>query len=288
MEGETRLEIARVEGETRLELSPTGFGRLLLSCFAVPAIGIAAVVGGPVGIGVAAALSVGYGALFWRLGRMRLLLDGEGIERHGVFSRKRLAWGDIQGYSFSSIDPSAGAGGVGAIQGGVVGVLVVAALRSAFKKPAHTALHSGRLLLRGAGTKLKVDPGFRDVVLALEQTFAEVHRRLADTTRFGPLTFDGSTLTHVKKGALALMEIEKVSVGSSGTVTIRKVGKRLSWVSLPMARIDNLMLLLEKLADRGVSVEVAGACYLPGATLHLIDRLAAAQRSLPSARVHQP
>ncbi|HRC58392.1 MAG TPA: hypothetical protein PKU97_20860, partial [Kofleriaceae bacterium] len=76
MEGETRLEIARVEGETRLELSPTGFGRLLLSCFAVPAIGIAAVVGGPVGIGVAAALSVSYGALFWRLGRMRLLLDG--------------------------------------------------------------------------------------------------------------------------------------------------------------------------------------------------------------------
>lgn len=280
--------LGAMEGDLRLELPATGFGRRVLTYLTVPVAAVAAVLGGPAGLMLGASVGVGYAAAFWRLGRVRLIVDDEGIERRGMFSSKRLAWRDIQSYSFSSINPTGEVGVLAALNIGMVGALMVAAASSLSKKVAHSRLESGRLLLRGAGIELEIGPNFREVALALERVFGELHQRLASGTHFGPLTFDGSTLTHVKKGALALMEIEKVTVSSGGTLSVRKVGKRLAWVSLPMARVDNLLLLLEQLSQHGVTVEIDGACYLPGPTLRLIDRMAAAQRALPAARVHRP
>jgi hypothetical protein len=222
--------------------------------------------------------------LFLRLGAGRLIVDRDGVEVRGLTATRRIAWTEVQRYSFVSVDPNA-RGGYG--QAGLAGVLVIAAVRALSKAPANRTFKAGRLVLRGQGAPLKISPRYRDVDQALERIFAELHPRLQASTQFGDLSFDGGTLHHVAKGALSLSELDKVVVSPAGTITVRKIGKRFAWATVAMARIDNSLLLYERLADRGVVIEMSKAMFLPLPTLGLLTRVAAVRAGLPQARIQK-
>lgn len=286
--------------EPDLELSPTVGGRVALIVLGVIFLGLAVLLATemskhadpshapPMSVvlimgGVAIALL----AFAIRLGRRRVIINREGLEVRGVFGDRRIAWPAVSSYSFISIDTQNQAYYA---QGGLVAVLVVAAVRALRKKPQNRKFKGGRLVLVGHdGAKVTVSPWFRDIDHGLERIFAEVHPRLHATTgsQFGKLAFDGNTLSHASKGALSLPEIEKVSVSPNGVVSIRKVGKRLAWASVRMSAVSSSLLLFERLAQRGVVVDMSDAVFLPLPTLGLLSQLKAARENLPRARIQQ-
>jgi hypothetical protein len=274
---------------TALVLKPTGYARRMLTYLAVLVIGVLVAMSasrnGPrvaaiIGLVVA---TVGYLALYIRLGARHLILDREGVEVRGLASTQRMAWNEIERYSFVSTDPHSTAG----VQGGLAGVLVVAAIKAMNKGPANRTFKAGRLLLRGRGRQLKIGPRYKDIDQGLERVFAELHPRLASSTQFGDIAFDGATLHHTKKGALSITELDKVVVTSMGTITIRKIGKRLGWATVSMARVDNALLLFERLADRGAVIDMANAVFLPLPTLGFLTHVKSLRAGLPQARIQK-
>lgn len=278
-----------------LELKPTAGGRVVLVIFglAMLAIGIAMMVlsrgrnQAPIGVLLAFGLvGLAIFALGIRIGARRLILTRDGVEVRGLFGAKRMAWHDIHGYSFSSVDVARQAG----MQGGLVGVLAVAAVRAMTKKPANRKFSAGRLVLFGANnTKLTINAWFKDIDQGLERIFAEIHPRLHATTgpNHGKLSFDGNALSHPSKGVLALHEIDKVAVSPNGIVSVHKVGKRFAWATVNMASLTSSLILFERLTQRGVVVQPADAVFLPLPTLGLLNQMAAARQNLPQARIHQ-
>ncbi|HET9622060.1 MAG TPA: PH domain-containing protein [Kofleriaceae bacterium] len=283
--------------DTDLELKPAMGGRVAIAFLTLLCFGLAALLLVPAARHARHddALAIGLGCavlgvvLLWLtvgIGRRRLILDRDGVTVRGVLGTKRIAWSAVSSYSFVSIDPSSQAyyG-----QGAVVALIVVAVIKAVRKKPQNRKFKGGRLVLHGrGGEKVTVMAWFRDIDQGLERIFAELHPRLAATTGagFGKLAFDGRILSHETKGVLALPEIEKVVVSPNGMVSIRKVGKRLAWASIGMAKIPCSLLLFERLADHGVAVEMSDAVFLPLPTLGLLARLKAARESLPRARIH--
>lgn len=229
--------------------------------------------------GVGAVLSV---MLYLKLRQRRLRIGADGVELQSTFSTKRIAWSEITSYTFVSIDPHAHAYG----QGGLAGILIIAVIKALRKKPQNRMFKAGHLVLHGAHAKVKIGASFRDVDQALERIFAEVHPRLATTTSFGVVEFDGRTLSHATKGALPLMELDKVVVSSNGFVTVRKIGKRLGWATIGMSKVRNSLLLFERLADAGANVEMHDAVFLPLPTRSMLQRIRDARANLPKARIH--
>lgn len=220
-----------------------------------------------------------------KISQRRLIVDDDGVETRGMFGDKRIAWSEIESYTFVSIDPHSRQYG----QGGLAGAVVVAAVKAMEKKPQHRAFRAGHLMLHGGGRKVTVAPWFKDIDQALERIFGELSTRLGQRagTQFGPFAFDGQTLRHDKKGELTIMELDKVEVTATGAVVVRKVGKRLPWASASMAKLPCSLVLLERLADRGVHVEVSKSVFLPMPTLGLMSRIATARSNLPQARVQR-
>lgn len=286
--------------ETDLELKPTTGARVALAFLGIMVLAFAALVGtaanravGPerstpwtVAI-VLGGLSLLLLALAIRIGRRRLIVTRDGVEVRGLFGDRRIAWSAVSSYSFISIDATNQAAYV---QGGLVGVLIFAAVKALRKKPQNRKFKGGRLVLHGSdGQKVAIAPLFRDIDQGLERIFAELHPRLNAITgaQFGKLAFDGYTLSHASKGALALHEIEKVTVTPNGVVSIRKVGKRLGWASMRMSAISSSLLLFERLAQRGVVVDMSAEVFLPLPTLGLLSQLKAARENLPQARIQR-
>lgn len=216
----------------------------------------------PVLVGAGALVIAAGVFVYVRLGAVRVILDDDGATVHRLFSTQHMAWSEVERYSFLCVRAQRAAG-----HGGLAGALVGAAVNALNRSTPHRDFAGGRLILHGAGRKLRIGRHYHDIDQVLDRAFAELHARLAKRTEFGALSFDGVTLRHATKGALSLAEIEKVELGSLGGLAIHKVGKRLRWASCSMARVDNVLLLVERLADRSVALEVSTAVFLPAPML---------------------
>lgn len=246
---------------------------------------VLAFVAGTLGVIIAVALVAGYVALYVKLGTARLEVDETGVVHKGAFSSKAMRWDEVRRYRFVSIDPTANAHAAG---GGLIGVLAVAAVKAMQKKGGNRRFKAGKLTLHGDGTrKLVLSSRFKGCDAALDFAFAQLHPRLAGGTQFGDVAFDGTTLRHVKKGELTIGEIEAVIIGADGTVSIRKVGKRLAWANVPMGRLDNPVILFDRLADRSIKVDMSEEVFLPHPTIQLLSTAAAARANLPKAVVYK-
>ena len=240
---------------------------------------------GTIGVIIALALVAAYVALYVKLGTARLVVDETGVEHRGVFSTKTIRWDEVLRYRFVSIDPTAHAHATG---GGLIGALAIAAVKAMQRKGGNRRFKAGRLTLHGKGKhKLVLSSRFKDCDTALDFAFAQLHPRLASGTLFGDLSFDGNVLRHHKKGELSIAEIDSVIVGADGTISIRKVGKRLAWASTAMARLDNPVILFDRLADRSIKVDMSEEVFLPHPTIQLLTDAANARANLPKAVVHK-
>lgn len=264
-------------------LTPTGTTRRIIGYPIIALCLVLAFAGGKVGIVIAVALLAGYIALHVKMGKSRVTLTSEGVTRVGMFGTKSIRWDEVKRYRFVSIDPTQN---MHATQGGLIAVIAIAAVKAMAKKGNNRMLKAGRITLHGEGDhKVTISHYFRPIDEALDFAFATLHPRLAGGSQFGDLAFDGNTLRHVKKGDLALSELDSVSIASNGIITIRKIGKRLSWASTTLARLDNPILLFERLADRSVRLDMSQAVFLPHPTIQLLADAATARANMPKAVV---
>lgn len=244
-----------------------------------------AIIGGVVAKIICAVILAGTIAFAVKLASARIIVTTDGVEHRGAFSTKSMRWNEVTRYRFVSIDPTANAHAAG---GGLVGVLAVAAIKALQAKGGNRKFKAGRLTLFGQGTqKLALTSRFKNVDSALDVAFAQLHPRLANVTQFGDLTFDGQVLRHVKKGELSIAEIECVIVSSSGIITIRKVGKRLAWANVAMARVDNPIVLFDRLNERSIKIDMSEEVFLPHPTILMLANAVHARLNLPKAVVHK-
>jgi hypothetical protein len=228
-------------------------------------------------------------ALALVLGKRKLIIDERGVTAKGAFGVKRVDWNEVDHYTFWSMDQTVAyaAGG----QGGALGVIIVmgimAAVRAARRgKGTNRRFSQGQLVLVSTqSTRLPIDNRYARVADALDRAFAELHPRLrAGTPDFMPFAISDTELRHAKKGTIGLADIQHVGAGGT-RITIKKSGKRLSWVSVPMKRIKNVMLFLELLAERGLVIKANPEVFMPPTVIDKLRAATARQAALPQARV---
>ena len=269
-----------------ITLLPTKTARRIIGYPIIALALVLAFLAGTTGIIVAVALVTGYVFLYIKLGSARIFIDDVGVTHQGVFSTKKIRWDEVRRYRFVSIDPTANAGaGAG---GGLIVILAIAAVKAIQKKGGNRRWKAGRLTLHGDHNyKVAITSRFADPDAALDRAFTELHARLGGGTEFGALSFDGNVLRHSKKGELTLPEIESVIISGNGMISIRKVGKRLAWASTTMARLDNPVLLFDRLADRSIKLDMSQEVFLPHPTIALLANAATARANLPKAVVYK-
>ena len=228
-------------------------------------------------------------ALAIAVGKRRLVLDERGITAKGAFGLSRLDWNEVDHYTYWSMDQhmAYAAGGAGGGLGVIIAIGVIAAFRSMGKgKANHRRFAQGQLtLVAKNGTKLKIDNRYAKATDALDRVFAELHPRLrAATPDFAPFALSDTELRHTKKGTIGLADIQHV--GAAGMrISIKKSGKRLSWVTVPMKRIKNVLLFIELLAERGLVIKANAEVFMPPTVVDKLRAAASRQAALPQARV---
>jgi len=261
-------------------------GLILLGLLAIPLVVWAPPVAKLVGIVLAAAAI----ALAIVLGRRRLIIDERGVTTKGAFGVRRLEWNEVDHYTFWSMDQTMvyAAGG----QGGAIGVLVAMAIVAAVRRLRRGRANSNRRFVQGqlvlvgkSGTRLPIDGRYRDAYQALDRCFDELHPRLrGGTLEFLPFALGDTELRHAKKGVIGLADIQHVGLGGQ-RISIKKRDKRLSWASVPMKRIKNVLLFVELLAERGLVINANAEVFMPPTVLDKLRAAASRQAALPSARV---
>ena len=225
-------------------------------------------------------------ALAIGLGRRRLVVDDAGLTAHGMFGTTQVSWGEIDHYTFWSMDQQTvyavnGQGGVaGAI---IVGIVAAAVAASRNKGQANRRFAAGKLTLVG-NTSLAIDARYANVSAALDPIFDRLHALLGPRRDFAPFTLSPVELVHAKKGPIALAEIEKISV-AGGSLVIKKRGKRLAWLRVHMKQIHNSLLLIEALGEAGLVVDAAAGMFVPPTVLDKLRAATQRQQAMPAARV---
>ncbi len=228
-------------------------------------------------------------ALAIALGKRRLVVDERGVTAKGVFGKTRVDWDEVDHYTYWSMDQTAAyaAGAQGGAIGAIVVIGIVAAIRATRKsKNGNRRFAQGQLVLvsRG-GVRLPIDNRYARAVEALDRAFAELHPRLrAQTPQFMPFALGDTDLRHEKKGTIGLADIQHIGAGGT-RLTIKKNGKRLSWVSVPMKRVKNVLLFIELLAERGLVIKANAEVFMPPTVLDKLRAAASRQAALPQARV---
>ena len=92
----------------------------------------------------------------------------------------------------------------------------------------------GMRIISKDGQTIKIDLRYKDVATALDRCFDEFSRASAWQPRdYAPFTVTATEIRHDKKGAIALAEIEKVTVNNN-RIAIKKRDKRLAWAACAM------------------------------------------------------
>lgn len=271
----------------RLELRANRVVSVVLVLFAILPICLVVFtppVGKLIGV-VSAAMLI---ALAIVLGKRKLVVDERGVTAKGAFGVKRVDWNEVDHYTFWSMDPQmAYAAGTQGAVGAIIIIGIMAAIRAAKKdKTGNRRFAQGQLVLVAKnGTKLPIDNRYHKAADALDRAFTELHPRLrAGMLDFTPFALGDTELRHAKKGPIGLPDVEHIGAGGT-RITIKKSGKRLSWVSVPMKRIKNVLLFLELLAERGLVIKANAEVFMPPSVLDKLRAAASRQAALPTARV---
>ncbi len=239
---------------------------------------------------VCALVTVGLLVLAVLSTRTRLELDETGITERGMFGTKTMAWSELDHYTFWSMDQQAmyAAGGA---QGGLILILIIAAVAALRRNRAdnNRRFGSGALtIVSTSGQKIKIDGTYKNAVDALEPAFEIMHEHLRarPAADYAPFTLGANELAHVKKGAIGLSDIEKVTI-SGANFAIKKRGKRFGWVGQRMSKIHNSVLFMHELGERSIVVDAKGGTFVPQAVLDTLRAATARQGALPAARLVQ-
>ncbi|HTL32957.1 MAG TPA: hypothetical protein VL326_07525, partial [Kofleriaceae bacterium] len=175
-------------------------------------------------------------------------LDDRGVWDRDLLAHHYIAWSELIGYTLSSY------------QAGTVDWL------------SRTGRATGpTVTLYGPnGTVISIaeaDWGMRILDVAVVKAH-EVLRQRAVPCNHAPFVLGQDALSHEHMGTLPLADIEAVTLDSSYELVIRKRG--LIWIKLGLGQVNNGLLLVEWLAERGVNVLVDRDAPIPPPVRHYL------------------
>jgi hypothetical protein len=206
------------------------------------------------GFQIGAAILVAYAVLCYLIGRTKLTLFPEGVQRSSVLGTKEMLWTDVAEYRYRIVSS-----GSGFAVGGLIGAAVKAAVEVSQGKPAGPP----RLTLVGRdGSKLLVTPNVKDSEQVIQMIVAEIHnllkpeikRRLAnnDEVAFGPLRLSFRGVSWKGKDPIPLDEIDRVLIAGR-KLRIRRKGKPLGTLAVMPEKIPNVLLAMEMIEELRVN-----------------------------------
>lgn len=206
-----------------------------------------------------------------RLSRHRLLVNSERI----AVGTQSIAWSDVDHYTYVSVGT------------GQPSLPLAKMLIDATRGDRYRTLQFGRLLIHGRdGRRLRIGNEWRNPREALDAAFAQLHARLDPLAPRGvaPFQFLPHALAH-PCGELVYEDIERVELRDGGLLVFQRGRDR--WVSEPMRKIHNLLLLLEQFANRGIEVAVDSNLFIPASMVSRIVPTGGSPSPIPAARIHQ-
>lgn len=214
------------------------------------------------GLAVLAAI---YAIAFVLLTMRSITIDDTGVHAKTLVSSMSLEWSAIDAYTYWSAVTGSRRTDEQRISGADGSV-----------RRSHDLVLSSKL------GRIRLHTAYRNVAPAIARVLDAVHARLATTMNFAPFTVSDAGIER-KGETLAWIDVEKVYLDGQvpPRLQIIKRGKSFPWRSEKLGAVSNSLLLLERIAARGIEVDLG----LHGiAHDGLVDRLAA-NAALPAARV---
>lgn len=209
---------------------------------------------------------------WWRrLDRRALTLTDAGFEVTTLFGSKRLRWSECFYVYLPQSNASTSQG------------LVADAAINIAASVAGVLAHRRRLI----GTKLTVTDtngssvcldDYADARGVEPEVVAHIHRCADGET--SPFDVASSEVRHGGK-TLTFSQLERVVVATP--VQFFRAGDRSAWASASLASVHNVWLLVERLLEHGVSVELA--VEAPSSVVASVEALAARQAKMPRATI---
>lgn len=246
---------------TPIVLRPTMLGRLALALLFAPLAGLFWLTTFWAGLLVLAAI---YAIAFVALTMRSITIDDKGVHAKTLLSSMSLDWSAIEAYTYWS-----------AVTGRRVDQQRISGAGGSVRR-SHDLVLSSKL------GRIRLHTAYRNVAPAIARVLDAVHERLATTTNFAPLSISDAGIER-KGETLAWADIEKVYLDGQvpPRLQIIKRGKSFPWRSEKLGAVTNSLLLLQRIAERGIEVDL-GLHGIAHDTL--VDRLAA-NAALPAARV---
>ena len=222
-------------------LRPTWVSRLGLGLLLAPIVAATAAAGAWLAVG---AIGAGFAATSFGISRRRIVVDDHGIRVRTLRGERTIAWSDVTHYTYWSRPVRAKLRGFG--------------IERQIDGPSGTVSQCHHTLaIHGRGGRIKISSGFRGADRAVARILAEVHIRFAGATRFGPFTIEDEGLRHSRAGVLPWSQIEVVRLREyPARLQVMKHDKAFPWQTASLTTLPNGILLLERLGERGVPVDL--------------------------------
>jgi hypothetical protein len=231
----------------------------------------------PLGCGIGITLQL----IFWRRSTLRgIFVDDQGIKQVGLLRNREIKWSQITHYRYLSVKQPAvahGRGGAGLL-GLVSGAMEERRVQREQAPNRYFGLGHIELYTATSAKPFRIGKdafwgprdGYVDLTELMEVVLEELHERLA-AAAFAPFTIVDQTLHHANGSTIALSDIGRVNV-ASGRIGVSRRAAPGEWATSSMKTVDNSVLLLQQLAQRGVHIALSPDVFVPQSTLEAMSR----------------
>jgi hypothetical protein len=218
-----------------------------------------------------AALAVGLPWWWTRLGRRALKVTEQGLEVTTLFGLKRLRWSRAF-YAYEAESDASRSQGL--IVDAAIN-LASAAVQAVVRRP--ESLSTKLFVKETDGVSVCIDDyaGARGIEAEL---VADIHRR--SSTETNPFELSAGQIRHHGE-CVALSQVDRVVVAAE--VEIYSTGARSAWASEPLPSIHNVWLLVERLLEQGVKLELG--IEAPASIVASAEAAAAREATMPRATI---
>jgi hypothetical protein len=213
------------------------------------------------------------------LGRGKLTVDDAGLARHGLFDVRRVPWREVSHYTYAT--------GIRKLtfwdNSDFSDWLLDRFVRFVTRR------FRGRLVIHlHSGEPFPLDGDAYHLEPALDDLTARLHAVLGPRgDRFDPLTLEADAIVHASGARLSFLAIHHISIDHCLRF-FRDDSDDLDDAALtvPLADLRNGLLLIQRLAERSLPLELDADATLPPALVRALADARARQKALPRAAVH--
>lgn len=140
------------------------------------------------------------------------------------------------------------------------------------------------IAIHGHNGRVKISSAFRGADRGVARILAVLHARFSGMTSFPPFTIEDDGLRHARVGLLPWSQIEVVRLREyPPRLQVMKHDKAFPWQTASLKHLPNGILLLERLSERGVPVDLGTKQLVTPTLIETSTRHA----GLPRAEIHR-